>query len=200
MRHHHRVRGFTLIELMVTLAVITVLMLIAVPSFLAFRQRAALRAGAEQALSLWQQARFEAAKRNSLVKFGVVDKGGGEFCIGLATTTDKADEAPCDCDDDGDCDIAHFPSDQAEWRGVTLSGDPAFGNGAGNDSGVVVIDPKVTTLTNIDAAGSFALADPPGSKSYLLNMHIDRMGRAFLCESTDAVDHMSDYTTRTCDP
>src|SRR5436190_5096275 len=67
MRHRYRVRGFTLIELMITLAVIVVLLLIAVPSFQSFRQRAALRGGAEQAMSLWQQARFEAAKRNSYV-------------------------------------------------------------------------------------------------------------------------------------
>jgi type IV fimbrial biogenesis protein FimT len=196
MRHRHRVSGFTLIELMVTIAVIIVLLLIAVPSFLAFRQRAAIRGSAEQVLGLWQQARFEAAKRNSMVKFGVVDIGGGEFCIGLATTTDKTDDEPCDCEDDDDCDIAHFPSDQAEWRGVTLAADPDLGQ----DSGVVVIDPKFTTLTELDDAGSFQLVDPPGSYSYLLNVHIDRMGRAFLCESTSASDHMSDYSNRTCDP
>jgi prepilin-type N-terminal cleavage/methylation domain-containing protein len=197
MRQRHRIRGFTMVELMVTIAVIVVLLLIAMPSFLAFRQRAAIRASAEQALGLWQQARFEAAKRNSMVKFGVVPGDDGEFCIGLATTTDKADEVPCDCTQDDECDIARFPADQAEWRGVTLSADDLT---LGGDTGVVVIDPKFTALTEIDDAGSFTLVDPPGNKAYLLNMHVDRMGRAFLCESTAAVDHMSDYTNRTCDP
>jgi prepilin-type N-terminal cleavage/methylation domain-containing protein len=197
MRQLHRIRGFTLIELMVTLAVITILLIIAVPSFLAFRQRAAIRGSAEQALGIWQQARFEAAKRNQMVKFGVVREDDGSFCIGLATTTDKTDDEPCDCTDDDDCDITHYPSDQAEWRGVTLSDADLT---LGQDTGVVVIDPKFTTLTEIDDAGSFTLVDPVGSKAYLLNMHVDRMGRAFLCESTGAVDHMSDYTNRVCDP
>ena len=47
-----RVRGFTLIELMITLAVIVVLMLVSIPSFQAYRQRAAVRAVSEQALGL----------------------------------------------------------------------------------------------------------------------------------------------------
>jgi prepilin-type N-terminal cleavage/methylation domain-containing protein len=197
MRQRHRIRGFTLIELMVTIAVIIVLLVIATPSFLAFRQRAALRGSAEQAMGLWQQARFEAAKQNRMIKYGVVREDDGSFCIGLATTTDKLDEDPCDCMDDDDCDVAHFPADQAEWRGVTLSADNLT---LGQDTGVVVIDPKFTALTELDDAGSFTLVDPAGSKSYLLNMHVDRMGRAFLCESTSSADHMSDYISRTCDP
>jgi type IV fimbrial biogenesis protein FimT len=194
MRHHHRVRGFTLIELMVTLAVIVVLLLIAVPSFQSFRQRAALRGSAEEAMSMWQQARFEAAKRNSMVKFGVLEDAG-DFCIGLATTTNKDDETPCDCLTAGACDIARFPSDQAEWRGVTFSAATL-----GEDTGVAVIDPKFTTLTSFADAGAITFADPAGGKSYALNLHIDRMGRSFLCESSAAADHMSDYTSRICDP
>jgi prepilin-type N-terminal cleavage/methylation domain-containing protein len=195
MRHRHQILGFTLIELMVTLAVVVVLLLIAMPSFTSFRQRAALRGGAEEALSLWNQARFEAAKRNSRVKYGVV-VDGTDYCIGVATTTDPADETPCDCMDADDCDIAHFPADQGEWRGVSLTDAPTLGQ----DTGVVVIDPKFTSLTEFDDAGAVSFLDPAGSKSYQLNMHIDRMGRAYLCESSNAVDHMSDYTTRTCDP
>ena len=195
MRHRYRIRGFTMIELMVTLLVIVVLLLVAIPSFMSFRQRAALRGSAEQALSMWNQARFEAAKRNSKIKFGIVEDDGA-FCIGVATTADAADDVPCDCMADGECDVARFPTDQAEWRGVTLTGTPTFGE----DTGVVVIDPKFTTLTEFDDVGAMTMADPAGGKSYLLNMHIDRMGRGYLCESNLAEDHMSDYTTRTCDP
>jgi type IV fimbrial biogenesis protein FimT len=195
MRHHHRNRGFTLIELMITIAVIIGILLIAVPSFSSFRQRQAIRGAADQTLSLWQQARFEAAKRNEMVKFGVVESGDA-FCIGLATTTDTDDETPCDCMTDGACDISRFPADQAEWRGVTLSGTPTMGG----DTGVVVIDPKFTTLTEIDDAGALTLADPDGGPTYLVNMHVDRMGRGVLCESSSAEDHLSDYVDRVCDP
>ena len=194
-----RASGFTLIELMVTLTVVFVLALVAVPSFMAVRQRAALRGAGDQALSLWNQARFEAAKRNVLVKVGV-HGSGADFCLGAATTTDKSDTTPCDCSSGtvttNACDIARFPADQDEWRQVTLSGTPTLGN----DNGVAVIDPNFTSLADPTAAGTVSLAGPPGRISYKLNLHVDALGRAVLCESTADANPMSDYIDRRCSP
>jgi len=194
-----RATGFTLIELMVTLTVVFVLALLAVPSFLAVRQRAALRGAGDQVLSLWNQARFEAAKRNEMVKVGVhVD--GTAFCFGAATTTDESDTTPCDCSTAAPttnaCDVARFPADQDEWRQVTLSGTPTLGN----DNGVAVIDPKFTALADPTAAGTVTLAGPPGRISYKLNLHVDTLGRGVLCESTADTKPMSDYIDRRCAP
>lgn len=197
MRLHTRaIRGFTLIELMITLTVIVVLLILATPSFIAFRQRAALRGAGEQVFSLWNQARFEAAKRNEMVKF-VVKSSGSDFCIGLASTTDKDDETACDCLTNA-CGIANFPGqgNQGAWNGVTLSGTPALGE----DKGVVVIDSKLTQLTDADDAGTLSLNGPPGRNAYKLNLAVDRLGRGYLCESTSATSHMSDYNDRQCDP
>lgn len=190
------IRGFTLVELMITILVIVVLLVLATPSFIAFRQRATLRGAGEQVFSLWNQARFEAAKRNQMVKFGV-KSSGSDFCIGLDATTDEDDETPCDCLTNA-CGIANFPGqgNQGDWKGVTLSGTPTLGD----DKGVVVIDPKLTQLTDADDAGALSLNGPPGNYAYKLNMVVDRLGRGYLCESTTATAHMSDYSTRQCDP
>lgn len=194
-----RARGFTLLELMVTLAVVAILAAAALPSFLEARQRAAIRGAGDQVLSFWNQARFEAAKQNSLVKVGVYTSGAS-YCIGAATTTSATDTTACNClaasPSSNACDIARFPADQSEWRGVTLSGTPTLGS----SSGVAVIDPHLTTLASASAAGSVTLADPPGGFSYKLNLRVDQMGRAVLCESTTDTAPMSDYSDRRCSP
>jgi len=194
-----RNRGFTLLELMVTLAVAAILAVAAVPSFEAARQRAAIKGAGDQVLSFWNQARFEAAKRNSLVKVGVYSSGAS-YCIGAATTTNGADSTACNClaaaPTSNACDVARFPADQSEWRRVTLSGTPTLGS----SSGVAVIDPRLTTLTSSTAAGTVTLAGPPGAFTYKLNLHVDQLGRAVLCESTTDPRPMSDYSGRRCSP
>jgi prepilin-type N-terminal cleavage/methylation domain-containing protein len=193
--HAQRRAGFTLVEMMVTVAVAVILIMIAVPSFTDFRQRSAIRGAGEEVLSLWNQARFEAAKRNANVKFGI-STSGGNFCVGVATAASATDSTPCDCFTAGACNIAVFPADQAEWRGVTLSGTPTLGQ----DTGVAVIDPKLTKLTESADAGTVSLAGPAGHYAYKLNLAVDRFGRGYLCESTSASDHLAEYTARQCDP
>lgn len=198
-------RGFTIIELMVAVAVMLVLIAIAQPSFEGLRQRTAIRGAAEHLTSFWNQARLEAAKRNSLVKVGVVQSSGGAvFCLGAATTTDPTDTEPCDCTaaspSSDVCDIARFPSDQGEWNRVTLGGITLGGGSNLSDIEAVVIEPKRTNLVLPADAGTISLVGPSGRFHYRVNMNVDRFGRAMLCESTSATDHLSDYATRQCGP
>jgi type IV fimbrial biogenesis protein FimT len=197
-----RVRGFTLIELMITLAVIVVLMLVAIPSFQAYRQRAAVRAASEQALGLWQQARFEAAKRNTYVRFGVA---GGGTCIGAATQglvngneiPNSSNVSACDCtgaDATNLCDI--FTSNSTDWQASTINGTPTLGN----SNGVAVLEPKNASLTSTNDAGAIRFAGPPGKYSYRINLRVDSMGRGYLCQSSTSQAPLSDYATRICSP
>jgi type IV fimbrial biogenesis protein FimT len=197
----HRVLGFTLIELVVTLAVILILAMLALPSFRSFQQRSALRGAVEQTVGFWNQARFEAAKRNAMVKVGV-KVSGSNFCLGATTTTNAADTTPCDCLTANSCNVAIFPvvGDQSEWNGVkylAVSGTtPTLGSG----NAVAVIEPMRTALATSSQKGVITLLGPSGSKSYRLNVNFDSFGRAQPCESNLAVDKMSDFNTRRCNP
>ena len=85
-----RQHGFSLIELMVTVAVLAIVLVAAVPSFNEFRQRSALRGAADQVSSFFNNARFEALKRNSLVKVSM-SRSGSNYCLGAEVTTSRTD-------------------------------------------------------------------------------------------------------------
>ncbi|MDZ4324112.1 MAG: prepilin-type N-terminal cleavage/methylation domain-containing protein [Pseudomonas sp.] len=204
-RYQH---GFTVIELMVTVAVMLLLLAIAQPSFEGLRQRSAIRGSAEQVHSFWNQARLEAAKRNQFVKVGMAQSDSGkQFCLGAATTTDPTDEEECDCfetdpTEDAFCDVAIFPGDgnQSEWRGVRLTGITLGGSAGINSIEAAVIESKRTNLVDSTDAGSITLSGPTGQFAYKVNLQVDRFGRAVLCESTTATHKLSDYGTRQCSP
>lgn len=195
-------RGFTVIELMVTVAVLLVIAVIAQPSLQASRHRAALRGTADQVLSFWNQARLEAAKRNRLVKVGVVESGSGaQFCLGAAETTlgDANINVPCDCMTAGACDVATFPDSQSDLNGVTLTGVTL--GGVAWPSGTMetaIIEPKRTALLDSGDAGTVSLVDPAGGKTYRLRLSVDGVGRGVLCEPTSTTDKLSDYARQQC--
>lgn len=198
-----RAKGFTLIEMMVTLAVIVTLLLIAIPSFRTFQQRAALRTASEAVLGFWNQARLEAARRNQMVKVGV-KVTGTSYCLGAQTTTNTADATLCDCFTANACDVGAYPGNQQQWNGSTLSkvtlGTSDWPTVATNKT--AVIEPNRSMLTETGDAGLIQIASPAGSRAYLLNMQVDALGRAQLCESTSvaANSRMADFAQRRCAP
>jgi type IV fimbrial biogenesis protein FimT len=62
-------RGFSLIELMVTLTILGLALMMGMPSFSAWLQNSKLRSAAESVLSGLQFAKAEAVSRNALVRF-----------------------------------------------------------------------------------------------------------------------------------
>ena len=67
-------RGFSLIELMVGMAIFGILLALAAPSFSSWIRNAKIRTTAESMLNGLQLARAEAVKRNSTVRFQLTDK------------------------------------------------------------------------------------------------------------------------------
>ena len=186
-----RSNGFTLIEMMIALALLAILIVAAIPSFNQFRERAALRGAADQMVSFWGDARFEALRRNSQVKVGFI-QDGGSFCIGAEAHDDATDLDACDCLTAGACDIAAFPTNQSEWSRVTSS-TVTFGSSTGTDA-VAIIDHKRGNLLTAGDAGSISF----GRGDYRLNFVVDRNGRAYLCEPADAPAKLPQYSDRRC--
>jgi len=194
------IRGFSLIELMVTIALLSIILMAAVPSFNEFRQRGALRGATDQIVSFWANARFESLKRNSLVKVSM-STNNTQYCMGAAVTNTAADNSQCNCFETNPgntnfCDVGRYPVDQAEWKGIRYSGTPSDWIGK-SKNGVVVIDPKRGGLALPTSAGYWELASPAGSTDYRLRVNIDLFGRAVVCEP-DVASDMPQYTNRRC--
>lgn len=69
-------RGFSLIELMIGLAILAMLLMIGVPAFGTYIQNAKLRSTADNFYAGLQSARAEAVKRNAPVEFIMTDVSG----------------------------------------------------------------------------------------------------------------------------
>src|SRR5688500_13977588 len=87
-----RAAGFSLVELMVTLAMLAILVALAAPAFSDFQERSAVRGATEQFVGLIAQARFEAAKRNRPVSV-TVTRDGELWCGGAI----EGDATTCNC-------------------------------------------------------------------------------------------------------
>lgn len=186
-----RMRGFSLIELMVAVAVLAIGLMVAIPSFNETRQRSALRGASDQVVSFWANARFEALKRNQRIKVGLY-RDGDSFCLGANTATGNTDTTACNCLT-GACNVASYPASQAEWRGIRAPADVGK-----NGSAFAVIDPKRGGLGAAGQAGFWELRAPAGGPDYRLDVHINVFGRAVTCEPADAGSKIPQFTNRRC--
>lgn len=111
--------GYTLIELLITLAVVAVLAVSAAPSLLDLLDRLRLRGAAENLRGDLLLARAEALRLNVPVSVSFrIDIAAGRWCYALN------DAGPCDCLDGGGCALAGAPAHGANdtrFRRIGLS-------------------------------------------------------------------------------
>ncbi len=116
-------QGFTLIEMMIVVAIVAVLAAIAVPSFNDFFEKNRLKRAAEEVYGLLVKAKAETVVRNLNLS---VSADTGAWCVGYATTV------ACDCtetdpDTAGACAVPIAGDnvlqviDGAAFTGVTVS-------------------------------------------------------------------------------
>lgn len=185
----YRRSGFTLVEMMITIAVAAVLLILAAPLYVDVREKSIVRGAAGDILAMGQRAKLEAAKRNSFVTVSIRVPTGATFptsnwCIGLQTT-----EVGCDCIN-ATCDI-----DQVSARalnGARLLAAANFAGGAGATTDFTV-DPKIGMLRNLPAGGSVRVGSPTAKWDYRVQFNLSTTAQMQLCQPVGAGHKLTDY-------
>lgn len=169
--------GFTLIELIVSVAVLAVLLVAAGPSFAEFFERYRLRSAVDDTLTLLAAARQGAveADRNVNVTFG---PDATDWCVGGVQQGDPAETALVDTNP-ADCGCA-TPADclvNGDTLVVDATGRPGVKLDAGGDS--FTYDSKNGTLTNLALVPSVDFLSP--TDRYGLRIQVTPLGHARAC-------------------
>ena len=121
--------GFTLVEMMITLAIAAILLTMAVPSFQAFIENNRLATNANNLISMMQYTKYEAVKRNATVS----------LCAGDTTNG-------CVCNAQAGCD--------ANWRnGYIVFNDPNSNCIVNNGEQILRVDEGIRGDYTITATG-----------------------------------------------
>lgn len=140
-------RGFSLVELMVTLTVLAILLSVAVPSFQNIRDTSRVRAAAEAVYAHMQFSRSESVKQNRNLFVSLTT--GTNWCIGISNSSG------CNCATANSCrfgpaaNLVENNLASADFSGISLASDQAsiqFESRRGGNE-----NPGTITLTGANA-------------------------------------------------
>lgn len=156
--------GFTLIEMVVTVAVLAILLGVAVPAFQDTLAKRRLVGAAEQLYADLNYARGEAIKRNTNVT--VSFSAGTDWCYGIALAT-------CACGTTGSCQLDGVEKvvSSSNFRGVSLPSAYLTFTGA-----KTTFEPRRGTA----GAGTATLSSSTGS----VELTVSSLGRVSICSDS----------------
>lgn len=163
-------RGFSLIELLVTISVIAILSAIAVPSFQSMIETRRLIAATEGVYAHLQFARSEAVKFGLAENLNVSIKTGTPWCLGISNATTS-----CDCNKEGACVYGPAAVMErnligSEFSNVALTTNQANAKLDGIRGGFG------------GTAGTITLTSSPSNRT--TNIVFSRLGRVKICSAS----------------
>jgi len=182
-------QGFTVIELMIAVAVLAIITSLALPSYRAIMEKRQVTSGAERLSAFLGSVQLESIKRYENVTVSY-ERGSDSWCIGIVSGTEACectdtniDTASCKIDDA----VRIIDQDNVNYSGTVdgVSGDGAF---VFDPTRGVIFDDS--SLSDFDAGASWDLLSENGS--YALRVRINPIGRVSLC-SPDADAQVPGY-------
>jgi prepilin-type N-terminal cleavage/methylation domain-containing protein len=188
----NRQSGFTIIELMITLAVFVILMALAVPSFRDLLDKSRLRGATDDIVGLLNLARASAIKLQRNVSVTINASG---WCAGAQSAVDPTPGTAVASGATAACDCTLASSDPAAcYLGPTTSGKYAV-VAQGDHSGVTIsgVDTKIRYTSGLTFNSKFGALDlsnlPTGSivtvtsplQKYSTQISVSPLGQVDAC-------------------
>lgn len=158
--------GFTLVELMVTLAVLAIVATIAVPSFQEMMTKNRVKGAAEALYADMQLARQESIKRNQAISVTFGSNSGG-WCYGLDDTSGS-----CDCTATTSASNCTIGAGTTAFSRV-VQGSTSF-NGVALNSGNITFD-------NVRGTASTSGTNTVSIGAYQASVVVGALGSARIC-------------------
>jgi type IV fimbrial biogenesis protein FimT len=176
--------GFTLIELFIGLAILGLLLALAFPDFSAWMTNMQIRSAAEKMQSALQAARNEAMRKNTTVRFSLVDSLTSSCAlssVGKMWIVSRTDPV-------GKCDVA--PSDTTDpstvQKGTIAEGSPRVTvtatDGSASARTFVAFNGIGRVVTSSNWIGQIDLDVVPANTYRKLRMQISAGGQTRMCD------------------
>jgi len=180
-----RHRGFTLVEVMMTVVLLAIGLALALPSYRDMVEKRQVTNGAEQLASFINTAQGVAMKTNQVVTISYDRSADNDWCVGAVSGT-----TPCDCtqtnSEAGDyCQIATQPFILNNGH----TGDLDLMHNINGD-GAYAFDPIRGLFMDLDDSLKVELRSP--SEDFRLNLMVNSTGRVIVC-SNDSTHGVPGY-------
>ena len=188
-----RERGMTLIELMIGLVIVSLLLMLGMPSMALWMKNSRIRTAAETLQNSLQAARAEAVRRNQVVRVQLVDTMGDDCNLSTSgrywvTNLGAGNNAAASCGQEvGDSTDAKIlqkgPISTATTISVTASQTVYAFNGLGQQAATTnpTINPPSALTVQFTAAEGSCVKD--GGDVRCLNVIVSPAGQVRMCDS-----------------